>query len=119
MRISRHDGYSLIEVLMAIALLGALVVGASSLLSFVSHHTNGTRSSMTAHLLAVERMEETLWANYNSLHEGTDIESPISGYATFSSSVEIVDEGPSLKRVIVTVTGDGSEAVLETLLADR
>ena len=115
------------EVLVALAFLGVMAVGMTSLAIGVLNGNARSRSMATAVYLAHDRLETIRNAAYANI---TAANYPTEGYATiavgnpsvsfpeFQRTVTIQDDTPipGVKRVVVTVSWEGGSARGEMLV---
>jgi len=116
---SRPDGFTLAEVLVAIALLGAMAVGVTGLFNGVVAPSARSRDTLVGHLLATDGMEQCLDQGFASLAPGTTVEPDPAGYDGFSRRTTITTEKADLLRIKVWAGSSLGADSVETLLASR
>jgi prepilin-type N-terminal cleavage/methylation domain-containing protein len=116
---SDRRGFSLVEALLAIAVLAAIATGVSGLFTFLAGGSGQDRELLTAHLLAQEIMENSLRLGYDGLPVGTATDPSIEGFERFSSRLEVTQVESGLRSLRVTVESPAADESLETLVADR
>jgi prepilin-type N-terminal cleavage/methylation domain-containing protein len=109
----KNGGYSILEVLMTIVVVGILFSAVIALYSNVLIVQHRTQNLETATRAAHRQVEALRNLQYNSLEEGEDIDFsddlPADLPAGSSGIVEVTEAQQGLKRVDVTVTyPDGS-----------
>lgn len=109
-------GFTLAEVLIAIALLGVAGISATALLAQLTNSTIDGRTDVTCHATAVAVMESLLVRDYDQLLAGTTTGTSPAGVAW---TVTISDEATSLRRLDVAAVQDDRTVRIETLVADR
>lgn len=116
---SRSDGFTLAEVLVAIALLGAMAVGITGLFNGVVSASARSRDTMVGHLLASDGMETCLDQGFASLSPGTTVEQDPAGYDGFARRTIISTEKADLLRIKVWAGSSLGADSVETFLASR
>lgn len=116
--VSRSDdrGFTLAEVLIALAVLAVVGITATALLAQLTTANVDGRDEVLRHATAVAVMESLLVQDYADLDVGAS--SGTSGTG-IDWTTTISDESAGLRRLTVAVTSDGRSVVLETLRADR
>jgi Tfp pilus assembly protein PilV len=106
----RRAGVSLLETLLAIAILGGAVLSAGAYFTRFIHSVSDERTRSTAMQLAAERLEQvktaTSYAGIDALYAG--VEPSVTGYSGFARRTDISRVGgqpaDSIDYKIVTVT---------------
>ena len=113
-------GVSLVESLIAVAILGTAVVVFMSGISTGSLATNQADMLSTAHELARSQMEETKSAAFNAAPFSYPTVVPPSGYSVTSTAGAIALGDGSVQKITVQVNRDGAPAfTLEGYKVDR
>lgn len=120
----RSEGFSLIETLLAVAFLGIMAIGVSSVYSSGLRAMDGRADMMLLDGKLRSRMEVLISTNFTSLNNGSEVVT-INGknytiawtVATIDLSGDSVPE-PQARQVIVSVTGR-PERSLTTILVDN
>ena len=97
-------GFSLLEVLLSVALLAGGVVALMELFQMAQAGTTDAESALTAMHLSQRRLEELRNVAYSSLasESKATISSP-SGFSQFSREVTVTTPYTNLKQLVVTV----------------
>jgi prepilin-type N-terminal cleavage/methylation domain-containing protein len=111
-----RSGFSLVEVLLAVMLLGLIAVGISALIGQLVGNSDRDQARVTSRVQAVAVMESVLTRDYADLGPGT---SSGTRFADTSWELTVSQESPRLKRLRVTAETRGETTELETLVADR
>ncbi len=114
-----RDGFSLAEVLLAVALLALIGIASTGLIGGLTKGSVRTRDRVLAHGLAAERMENALAGGYATLSLGSSSESSITGFEGFQARRDVFQEATDLRRVKVVVWSPTAADSLETLVANR
>lgn len=121
-RMQETKGFTLIEVLIAVLLLG---IGLISMASLAATVINGNASSSrltTATTLAEDKLEEIQRRGYANAENSAGTESSVSGYTSFSRTTTVTagSPGTGMKTATVTVSWDsGSHSLtMQTILAE-
>lgn len=122
-RYSKSKAFTLVEILLALAILGVGLVSILSLFTIGTHSArralNVTRASLLAQL-TLEELKLLSITNYDGITDGTDVDSysaALSEYTDFSLALDVTDNPlgagiPNLKKVELTVSwnnGNSSE----------
>lgn len=118
-KMTKQDGFSLVEVLVAMVIFLVVMMGFSILTLTVIKTSTKTKNLSVANNLLIEKMEkmQSLPYSNSNLNVGTYTEDygQITNYAQFKREIQITEvaapsNGPppvlGLKRVLVTVTWD-------------
>lgn len=97
-----ESGYSLIEVLAAVAIIGIAVIPLMGLFSAGLYSTAEAYYSTIAVNLAQAKIDELRYGPYGQVISESRA-AVGADYPGFYRTVEVVDESPRLKRVTVTV----------------
>ena len=98
------DGFTLIEMMVAILLLGVGLMGLAALSSTVTRANVHSSARTTANALAQERIERLRTDAYDAIVNGSDVRT-VDGIAYARSwDISADDPEPGLKTVVVTVT---------------
>lgn len=112
----RAGGFSLAEVLIALAVLGVAGITATALLAHLTEANVDGRSDVTGHATAAAVIESLLTHDYDELVEGTQTGTSVDGVGW---TLTVSEESTGLRRLRVDAV-DGDRTVrLETLVADR
>ena len=117
-RVSRTGarGFTLAEVLIALAVLGVAGITATSLLAHLTTASVDGHTDVRRHVAATAVMESLLAHEYDELATGSS-SGTREGGEDWTATVS--DEATDLKRLRVDVTSDGRTVTLETLVSDR
>ncbi len=116
----KAEGFSLVEVLIAAAILAVVLLALASMFPTAYRNVDQGGEQTTAATLAQQRMEWLRNQSYVSLATGTTSETPIPGYAGYTRTTTIVDDIPTtgVKQVTVTVaTPTGRSIQVRSLIA--
>lgn len=116
---TRDGGFSLTEVLLAMALLAMVGVGAVSLLAGLTEHSTTLRDRTVCQALVVERLERSLVGGYDGLTVGSTTEDPIAGFDRFVAVTTVSNATARLRRVRIVVRSTTASDSLETYLCQR
>jgi len=116
MRASDRRGFSLAEILMAVALLGSAGIAVSGLFTVLVSSTVQAREELRVEAAAVAVMEEVLSRPYDELEVSVETGRDDLG---IDWAVYVTQEDDHLRRIAVTATDGRVEASLETLFSDR
>lgn len=100
----RPPGLTLIEVLIAVALLGLGIAGLAAVLGQGARAGESSKRRLVALGLAQSRIETALRVPYAALPIGTASETPIAGYSLYGARIDVTQTFPQVKGVAVTVT---------------
>ena len=129
-RLSRDDGFTLLEVLIATLLLASIAAGIAHVIVIVLASNRDTHEQSVATLLAVQKLEELKGAAWGSpamaTSSGDTLGSETTGYSDSPGgfvrrwSVRPIALGPPgvVLRVLVTPQRYATRATLTTGLAD-
>ncbi len=109
-------GFTLAEVLIALALLAVAGITAVGLLATLSRSSVDGRTQVVLHATAVAVMESLLVRDFDTLPIATTSGSAADGTAW---TIAITDESAGLRRLSVAVVSDGRSLTLESLRSDR
>lgn len=109
-------GFTLVEVLLALALLAAAGIAAVGTLGVLSKSSEDGRERVTMHVRASAMLESLLVRDFHTLAVTESSGATPDGLAW---EVRISDEAPNLRRLSVTVSHEGRDLVLESLRAPR
>jgi type II secretory pathway pseudopilin PulG len=134
---SRTNAFTLVEAIVAIVVLSIALPAILSAMSTAHTHRAASTMASTARWLASEKLEDLIAdghspsLGYSSLvNSNYPAEPSVSGFASFSRSVSIIETGPDLvtagtgyKRLVVTVgfaddRGVARQLTLETVLTE-
>jgi type IV pilus assembly protein PilV len=116
----RHDGFTLIEIMIAICLLGIALVGLASVSVMVIHGNAFSKSVTTATILAEDKIEELKSTGYTNLASG----GPETLEAIYTRSWTVTGNSPGtgMTTIAVTVTwpwqGQNHITSLNTIIAN-
>jgi len=112
---NREQGFTMIEVLVGIALLtfGLLVVAQMQIMTIITNSQANQRT--TAITLAQDKLETLRALPYSNIENPPLSDS--SGVYTRSWTVENNIPGNNMKRVTVTVSWQGKQVQLQTIIA--
>jgi type IV pilus assembly protein PilV len=120
-------GFTLLEVLIAIALLAVGLLGMATLAGSIISYNQLAQHVTTASALAQDRIEELKGTAYDSVAEGTVVESSIDasgntgGVYTRNTEVDEDAAYQKTKTIVVTVSwdwkGNTHDVVLKTIIA--
>ncbi len=109
-RISSENGFTLVEMLVAVAILAVMGVGILAAMTLSSKVLISTDNSETAQNLAVAEMEYIKSLNYNTNHYDFDANliPSGSGYTvTVTNPPEPLQDG-NLQKITVTISRNGT-----------
>jgi type IV pilus assembly protein PilV len=98
------SGLTLIEVLIAVAILGIGIAGLAAVLGQSARAGEASKRRLVALALAQSRIETALRVPYATLPIGTASEASIAGYELFGARIDVTQALPQVKGVAVTVT---------------
>ena len=113
---AHRSGFSLAEVLIALAVLGVAGITATALLAQLTRANVDGREDVTGHTTAVAVMESLLVRDYADLAIGSTTGTSANGV---DWTVTISAETSRLRRLRVDAISGGRPVTLETLVADR
>jgi len=111
-------GFTLVEALLAISVVGFAAVSFSALLGGGAGSGEASKSRLVALSLAEAILEEALQLPYDALVLGTAEDSSIPGYPGLASRIDVTQESTGLRRIAVTVTSGDSDLRLAGFTAD-
>jgi type IV pilus assembly protein PilV len=117
--INNNKGFSLIEILVAIAILSVGLLGTAALTASIIRGNQVSNKVTTATTLAKDKMENIKRVGYSNTVSETRafLSSP---YNSYEREVTVVDDSPAsnMKTVTVTVYWDTNKSIsLQTILA--
>lgn len=113
---STESGFSLAEVLVALALLAAAGLSAVGLLGHLTERGVDAHDEVGAHARAVAVMESLLVHDFAELVPGTHT---VAGVDGGDGTVRVSAVDARLRRLEVEVLADDRPVVLRTLVSDR
>ncbi len=135
-----NRGFTLIEIIMIVVLMGVSIPGLISALSFITKAQVNPLGSSTASYLSQERMEEMIArkvsscadCGYANLTVGMGTFAPVTGFSNYEKKTDVayvdasfnaVGSDQGYKKITVTVRDIGvgpsvPDAVLDTVLAN-
>jgi prepilin-type N-terminal cleavage/methylation domain-containing protein len=115
-----QKGVALVEVLVAVAIIGITLVVFLSAVSTGSIGVAKTEEQVTAENLARSQLEYTKSQTYLAAPASYDTVTPPAGYAVSAEAASIPDTDSSIQMITVTVTRDGETLVtVEDFKVDR
>lgn len=120
----KQSGFTIVELLVAIVVVGLMVVGVTSLFITIQTTQRKTRLLETATRAGEKKIEELRNINYNSLETGSTIdfenELPESLPEPRDATVAVTEPTPGVKRVDLTITyrdgGNDKEVKLSSMI---
>lgn len=112
---NKEQGFTLVELLVAIVVIGFMVVGVTSLYITLENTQNRTKMMETATRAGEKKIEELRNGHYNSLENGSVIdftdELDPSLHEPRSATVDVSEQTEGVKRVDVNITyNDGKSS---------
>ncbi len=98
---STKKGFTLLEILLALVLFGAGVVGIAGLFAYALDSSLDAEYTETAVALAQARMEEVKNITYASI--ASEAKAQVAGFALFQRQVAVIENPTDLKQVTITV----------------
>lgn len=106
----KQNGFTLVELIVAVAVVGLMVVGVTTLFITIQTTQRKTQLLETATRAGEKKIEELRNINYNNLTAGSTItftnELPSELPSPKTGTVAVSEPTPSVKRVDVTITYD-------------
>ncbi len=116
----RENGFTLIEVLIAILILSVGLLGMASLTVAIINGNKFSNDLTTATTLAQDKMEDIRRQDYSDVTTETKVACP-SPYGEYEKKVEVSDDDPATDMKTVTVTvywdSEGHSVILKTIIA--
>ena len=94
-------GFTLLEILLTLALFGAGVVGVAGLFGYTLDSSMDAEYTEIAVVLAQARMEEIRNIAYDSI--ASEAKAQVTGFPSFDRQVDIIEPLAGLKQVTTTV----------------
>ena len=124
MKIQNSGGFTLIEVLIAIVILSAGLLGMAGLLTGIMQGNSHSSNVTTATTLAEQKMEDIMRLGYGGIASAdtttTEGYNSIGSYPDYKrvTAVDVDNPAAGLKTVTITVywDADGKSAAVQTLL---
>lgn len=105
---TKQAGYTLVELMVAIVVIGILVIGVSSFMIGITNIQKNVNYKESASRAASTEMESLRNAKYNTLVNGSTIDFtdklPDNLPSNRSGTVEVSEPTTGLKKVVVTVS---------------
>ncbi len=121
--ICRESGISLIETVVALAVLGTIAVTFLSGVATTSKAAFTTDERATAESLAQSQMEWVQNASYNATGYAIPTEEAIpssSDYTNYSANITVESRGVGIQKITVIVNRSGEQVItLESYKVDR
>jgi len=115
-----REGVALVEVLVAVAILGITLVVFLSAVSTGSVGVAKTEERVTAENLARSQLEYTKSQTYLAAPASYPTVTPPAGYAISAEAASIPDADSAIQKITVSVTRDGETLVtVEDFKVDR
>ena len=109
-------GYSLIEVLFALALVGTMIIATSAMLVRVSVESREARDQDLALRIAKNEIEVLRAGGYAALPESGSVgNTMLASLASSSASVAITDFNAETKQAVVAVSWRGADEVVRSV----
>ncbi len=118
-RLRNSNGFTLIEVLVAMVILSVGLLGTAALITGIIKGNKVSNRITTATTLAQDKMEEIKRDGYSNAGDETKASLP-SPYDQYERKVTVIDPSPAanMKTVTVTVYWESSESIsLQTILS--
>jgi len=119
-KIANSNGFTLIEVLVAMVILSVGLLGTAALITGIINSNKLSNRISTATVLAQDKMEYIKSVGYSNVVSETRASMP-SPYDKYERDVTVTSNSPSsgMKTVNVTVYWESSKSVsLQTILAE-
>jgi prepilin-type N-terminal cleavage/methylation domain-containing protein len=105
------EGFTLLEVMVALSLLAVTALGMASLAGSLVHTSSDGRLAAEAAAAADARVSLIqVWPNYDtvdSAYKGTEANTPFSGWTRVTTVKQITSDSNDYKKFTVSVTGPG------------
>lgn len=111
-------GFTLVEALLAISVVGFAAVAFSSILGGGAGSSAASKDRAISLSLAEAILEEALQLPYDGLVIGSVSSASITGYPGLASQVDVAQESAGLRRIVVTVSSSESSVRLAGFTAD-
>ncbi len=119
-RAQNQRGFTLIEIMVAVALLSVGLLGMAGLTVGIMRGNSLSSQVTTATALAQAKMEDIKRVGYSGATESTEDYNSISGYPLYQrvTEVDVESPDPGMKTVTITVLWDSgaSSIAVETIL---
>lgn len=103
-RKKRSKGFTLVEVLIAVLLLGIGMLSMASLAATVINGNSFSSKMTTASTLAEDRLEQVQRLGFANAASAAGTESSVPGYASFSRVTTVTTGSPGANMLTATVT---------------
>jgi prepilin-type N-terminal cleavage/methylation domain-containing protein len=114
MRGLRRQGFTLVEVLIAVVMLGIVTLALMSTTNRMIRHVSDDRVETVAVAAAEARTAQIRqWPSYTTLDSafaGTETDTPLPGWTRTTTMVRITSQSNDFRRITVRVTGPGMPA---------
>ena len=116
---SNNNGFTLIEVLVAMVILSVGLLGTAALITGIINGNKVSNRITTATVLAQDKMEEIKRIGYSSENEPRAVlSSPYNNYEREVTGLDVESPAANMRTVTVTVYWESSKSVsLQTILA--
>jgi len=108
------SGFGLLELLVAITILGIGIIAVAGLVVTTGDRTRDAASRTDQIIVAQQELENSARARFDSLVSTTD--STRTTYGSYTLDRSVIPLGPRLKRVDLTTTGPGATPPLTLTL---
>ena len=120
-KIANNNGFTLIEVLVAMVILTVGLLGTAALIIGIINSNKLSNRISTATVLAQDKMEDIKRLGYDSAADDTEDYNSISNYPLYKRITQVTAGNPAagMKKIVVTVYWDSDDhlVVLNTILA--